>query len=216
MTQTRHRGGPAVLRMILARQLGRAGGALKPLTLKGPADRLRPGQHPPWWHGLRRRAPRLVPHRRRPGGSRPPHPRLPARVIPGLLQTEGYLTAITAASFPAATPQFSQRAVARRLTRQQLLSRADPPRYRAVPDASAPRRPIGGPQVMRGKTARSIYRPGDQQLPGIACTGAPTGTWYLSRPGEPARYTEALDRMCAQPAAPGQTPAIRTATLKET
>ena len=212
MTQTRHRGAPAVLRMILARQLGRAGGALKPLTLKGPADRLRPGQHPPWWHGYDD----VLPAWFRTAAGLEEAPRLPAPRHPGLLQTEGYLTAITAASFPAATPQFSQRAVARRLTRQQLLSRADPPQVPGRPGRERPAPPIGGPQVMRGKTARSIYRPGDQQLPGIACTGAPTGTWYLSRPGEPARYPEALDRTCAQPAAPGQTPATRTATLKET
>jgi hypothetical protein len=212
MTQTRHRGGPAVLRMILARQLGRAGGALKPLTLKGPADRLRPGQHPPWWHGYDD----VLPAWFRTAAGLEEAPRLPAPRHPGLLQTEGYLTAITAGRLPRRHPAILTTGSGSTAHPPAAPQQGRPAQVPAVPDASAPRRPIGGPQVMRGKTARSIYRPGDQQLPGIACTGALTGAWYLSRPGEPARYTEALDRTCAQPAAPGQTPATRTATLKET
>src|SRR5579859_6586110 len=41
------------------------------------------------------------------------------QVVPGLLQTEGYVRAITAASFPAAAQDFTERTVALRLARQQ-------------------------------------------------------------------------------------------------
>jgi hypothetical protein len=47
--------------------------------------------------------------------------------MPGLLQTEGYIRAITVASFPAAPDDFSERAVALRLARQHLLSRPGRP-----------------------------------------------------------------------------------------
>ena len=43
------------------------------------------------------------------------------QVVPGLLQTEGYVRAITAASFPAASDEETERRVALRLARQQLL-----------------------------------------------------------------------------------------------
>src|ERR1700678_40256 len=71
------------------------------------------------------------------------------QVIPGLLQTEGYIRAITAASFPAAASDFTERTVALRLARQQLLHRPEPPRYWVVLDETALRRPIGGRHVMR-------------------------------------------------------------------
>ena len=48
------------------------------------------------------------------------------QVIPGLLQTEGYIRAITAASFPAAGGDFTERTVALRLARQQILHPARP------------------------------------------------------------------------------------------
>jgi Domain of unknown function (DUF5753) len=60
------------------------------------------------------------------------------QVVPGLLQTEDYIRAITAASFPAATEDFTERAIALRLTRQHLLSRPEPPGYWIVLDETHP------------------------------------------------------------------------------
>jgi hypothetical protein len=167
------------------------------------------------------------------------------QVVPGLLQTEDYIRAITAASLPAATEEFTERAVALRLTRQHLLSRPEPPGYWVVLDETVLRRPIGGRKVMRAQlehlatlTERpsitiqvipfatgwhpalygmfNIFRFPSEQLPDIVYTEALTGAYYLNKPDEAARYTEALDRMCAQAASPEHTVTILRDIIKET
>ena len=50
----------------------------------------------------------------------------------------------------------------------------------------------------------------------IVYSEALTGAYYLSKPEESARYTEALDQMCAQAASPEQTVSILRDLLKET
>ena len=167
------------------------------------------------------------------------------QVIPGLLQTEGYIRAITAANFPAATPDYAERTVALRLARQQLLHRASPPGYWVVLDETVLRRPIGGRHVMRDQLTHliqsaeqpdvtiqvipfaagwhpalygmfNIFRfPGDE-LPDIVYSEALTGAYYLNKPDETARYTQALDTMCAQAATPEQTITILRDIIKET
>jgi hypothetical protein len=166
------------------------------------------------------------------------------QVVPGLLQTEGYIKAITAASFPAAPQDFTERAVALRLARQQLLARPEPPEYWVVMDETVLRRPIGGPQVMREQLAClieatqrpkvtiqvipfaagwhpalhgmfNIYRFAASEVPDVVYGESLTGAFYLNKPDEAARYTEALDQMCAQAASPEQTAAILRDTLKE-
>jgi hypothetical protein len=166
------------------------------------------------------------------------------QVFPGLLQTESYIRAITAASFPDATEEFRERMVALRLARQQLLRRPEPPGYWVVLDETALRRPIGGPQVIRDQITHLIqaaeqpdvtiqvipfaagwhpalygmfwiYRFADDQVPGIVYTEALTGAMYLNKPEETARYTQALDTMCAQAASPEQTITILRDILKE-
>jgi hypothetical protein len=242
------------------RRMERAEGGLKPLTLKsllmaygitdvGEIDAFlalaREATRPSWWHSY---DDVLPPWFRTALGLEEAATLIRAyqpQVIPGLLQTEGYIRAITAASFPAATPDFSQRTVALRLVRQQLLSRPDPPRYWAVLDESVLRRPIGGPLVMRDQLncliqaaqqphvtlqvlpfaagwhpalygMFNIYRFPDDQLPDIVYGEALTSAWYLSKPEESARYIEALDQMCAMAVTPDQTIAILTDILKET
>jgi Domain of unknown function (DUF5753)/Helix-turn-helix domain len=166
------------------------------------------------------------------------------QVVPGLLQTEGYVRAITAASFPAAAPDFTERTVAVRLARQQLLQRADPPGYWVVLDETVLRRPIGGRHVMREQIAHlitaagqpgitiqvmpfaagwhpalygmyNIFRFAGDQMPGIVYSEALSGAYYLNKPGETARYTQALDAMCVQAASPEQTIAILREIQKE-
>jgi transcriptional regulator with XRE-family HTH domain len=167
------------------------------------------------------------------------------QVIPGLLQTESYIRAITAASFPAATSDYAERTVALRLARQQLLHRASPPGYWVVMDETVLRRPIGGRHVMRDQLTHliqsaeqpevtiqvipfaagwhpalygmfNIFRfPGDE-LPDIVYSEALTGAYYLNKPDETARYAQALDTMCAQATTPEQTITILRDIMKET
>ena len=102
------------------RRMERAEGGLKPLTVKSllhglrrhrrPRDRRVPGPGPRREQArlvaqLQRRPPGLVPHLRRPGRSRQPHPRLRPAGSPGLLQTPDYAraSAAPASRAPATT-----------------------------------------------------------------------------------------------------------------
>jgi transcriptional regulator with XRE-family HTH domain len=167
------------------------------------------------------------------------------QVVPGLLQTEGYVRAITAASFPAATEEETDRRVALRLVRQELLTRPAAPEYWVVLDETVLRRPIGGQAVMRAQLAHlieaaglpkvtvqvipfaagwhpalygmfNVFRFPDAELPDIVYSEGLTSAYYLNKPEETARYTEAMDTMCAQAASPEQTLTILRDTMKET
>ena len=70
--------------------------------------------------------------------------------VPGLLQTEDYARALTVVGFPDAAPEETERRVALRLGRQQLLTRPEPPRLWVILDEAVLRRRVGGRDVMRG------------------------------------------------------------------
>lgn len=166
------------------------------------------------------------------------------QVIPGLLQTEDYIRAITATSFPSAPPADTERRVALRLARQDLLKRPAPPQYRVLLEETALRRPIGDRAVMRGQVQRLIeaaarphitiqvlalrtgwhpamygmfnmFRFPDDMLPEVVYSETLTSAYYLNKPEETAQYAQALDRMCAQAATPEQTVTILREFLKE-
>jgi hypothetical protein len=241
------------------RRMERAEGGLKPLTVKSllmaygitdPAEidaflaLARGASKPGWWHsyddvlpswfrtavGLEESATLIRSYQ--------------PQVVPGLLQTEGYIKAITAASFPAAPHDFTERAVALRLARQHLLTRPEPPGYWVVMDETVLRRPIGGPQVMRDQLAHlieatqqpdvtiqvipfaagwhpalhgmfNIYRFAASEVPDVVYGESLTGAFYLNKPDEAARYIQALDQMCAQAPSPEHTAAILRDIMKE-
>lgn len=166
------------------------------------------------------------------------------QVIPGLLQTEDYIRAITATSFPSAPPADTERRVALRLARQDLLKRPAPPQYRVLLEETALRRPIGDRAVMRGQVQRLIeaaarphitiqvlalrtgwhpamygmfnmFRFPDDMLPEVVYSETLTSAYYLNKPEETAQYAQALDRMCAQAATPEHTVTILREFLKE-
>lgn len=242
------------------RRMERAEGGLKPLTVKsllmayGITDvreidaflaLARDANKPGWWHsyddvlpawfkvavGLEESASLIRAYE--------------PQVVPGLLQTESYAHAITAASFPGATAEETERRVALRMARQELLRRPAPPEYWAVLDETVLRRPVADRDVMRGQLAALIEAAGhghitiqvipfaagwhpalygmfwmfrfpDQEMPDIVYSENLTGAYYLNKPAETAAYTEALDRMCAQAATPEQTITIVEDILKET
>ncbi|MGI8329135.1 helix-turn-helix domain-containing protein [Actinomadura scrupuli] len=72
-----------------------------------------------------------------------------AHSVPGLLQTQDYARALFGVNYPAAAADEIDRKVDLRMTRQQLLMRADAPQLWVVMDEAAVRRPLGGRQVMR-------------------------------------------------------------------
>ena len=167
------------------------------------------------------------------------------QVVPGLLQTEDYIRAITTANFPGAGAEETGRRVALRTARQQLLTRPGAPEYWVVMDETVLRRSIGGPSIMRAQLAHlieaaelpnvtvqiipfaagwhpalygmfNIFRFPDQEMPDIVYSEALTSAYYLNKPEETARYTEALDRMSTQAAPPEHTINTLRDILKET
>jgi transcriptional regulator with XRE-family HTH domain len=241
------------------RRMERAEGGLKPLTVKsllmayGVTDvreidtflaLARDASKPGWWHsyddvlpswfkvavGLEESASLIRAYE--------------PQVVPGLLQTAGYARAITAASFPGATEDETERRVALRLARQELLRRPAPPEYWVVMDETVVRRPVGGRNVMRGQLARLteaaeqgnitiqvipfaagwhpalygmfwMFRFPDHEMPDIVYSEGLTGAYYLNKPAETAAYTEALDRMCTQAASPERSITILHDIMKE-
>ncbi|WP_371685827.1 DUF5753 domain-containing protein [Micromonospora sp. MW-13] len=71
-------------------------------------------------------------------------------VLPGLLQTEAYARAVLGGTGLIALGDV-ERHLATRLARQDILRRDDPPQFTAVVDEAVLRRPVGGPETMRGQ-----------------------------------------------------------------
>lgn len=72
-------------------------------------------------------------------------------VVPGLLQTGDYATAVIRACSCQLAEGAADQMVRTRLGRQVLLSRLDGPSLNVIIDEMALRRPIGGPGVMHGQ-----------------------------------------------------------------
>ncbi len=72
-----------------------------------------------------------------------------SQFIPGLLQTEDYARAVIRAGQTRPDPDSTERRLAARMARQEILSRTDPPEIWAVLDEPVVTRPVGGQGVMR-------------------------------------------------------------------
>lgn len=75
-------------------------------------------------------------------------------LVPGLLQTAEYARALVSGIRPDLTEDEVERRVMARIARQQILSRAVPPRLHIILDAGVLERPVGAPQVMRNQLRR--------------------------------------------------------------
>lgn len=77
-------------------------------------------------------------------------------LVPGVLQTREYATAVFAADTEGVPREEIEGRVAVRLRRARLLTRLDPqaPEFDFVLDEAALRRPVGGPQVMAAQLRR--------------------------------------------------------------
>jgi len=76
--------------------------------------------------------------------------------VHGLFQTEDYARAVTRLGHQAASPAEIERRVALRVKRQELLTRASPPKIWSVMDEAVLRRPVGGAAVMRAQLRHLI------------------------------------------------------------
>ncbi len=164
--------------------------------------------------------------------------------VPGLLQTEDYARALTTAGYPNATSQEIERRVALRLARQQILTRPGPPRLWVVIDEAVLRRPAASPALTRAQFDRlldaatqpnitlqvlpftagahpvmygmfHLLRFGAAELPDIVYGENLTSAFYLDKAADVAVYAEALDRLCAHAAPPGDSVTIMRHIRKE-
>lgn len=76
-------------------------------------------------------------------------------VVPGLLQTEDYARAVLSTRVGATEDEIDE-SVAARLARQKILDREHPPELWAILDEGVLRRPVGGPEVMRGQLTHLV------------------------------------------------------------
>lgn len=84
------------------------------------------------------------------------HRQFETLLVPGLLQTADYARALVSGIDPRLTQDEVERRVAARLTRQQVLSRANPPQLHVILDAGVLERPVKAPQVMRHQLRRLV------------------------------------------------------------
>lgn len=79
-----------------------------------------------------------------------------ASLIPGLLQTPQYAETVIRVLRPDFSPEQIEQRVELRMARQSLLTRDDPPVFRAVLDEAVLRRPIGSPEIMSRQLDRLV------------------------------------------------------------
>ncbi|MFF4115400.1 helix-turn-helix domain-containing protein [Streptomyces sp. NPDC001714] len=165
--------------------------------------------------------------------------------VPGLLQTEDYARGVLKSGAVGQTePEEIERHVALRMQRQQLLTRTEAPRFWAVMDETALRRPVGGPEVMRAQIDRLLdvtklpnvtlqvapfsggphpgtygpfvlFRFAMPELPDMVYSEYLTGAVYLDARTEVATHLEVMDRMAAQAATAQRTKEILRDLRKE-
>ncbi|MEV7500902.1 helix-turn-helix transcriptional regulator [Streptomyces sp. NPDC093018] len=165
--------------------------------------------------------------------------------VPGLLQTEDYARGVLrSGAIGETSPDDIERHVALRMRRQELLHRPDAPRFWAVMDETALRRPVGGPEVMHAQLERLIeaaslpnvtlqvapfengphpgtygpfvlFRFAMSELPDMVYSEYLTGAVYLDARSEVATHLEVMDRMAAQAATAQRTKEILRDLCKE-
>lgn len=85
-------------------------------------------------------------------------------LVPGLLQTEEYATAVHQANPYIAAPRDVARWVSARMRRQLRLTGSDPLKLHAVISEAALRMRVGGPRVMADQVARLIEAAGSETI----------------------------------------------------
>ena len=154
--------------------------------------------------------------------------------VPGLLQTEEYARAVTRLGHQTAPEQEIERRVSLRLRRQEVLARRQPPRFWAIVDEAALRRPIGGAAVMREQLRHLVHaarRPGvrlqvvpfargghagasgsfsilrfqERDLPDVVYIEQLTSSVYLDQRSDVEHYLEVVDRLSSEALPPADT-----------
>ena len=144
--------------------------------------------------------------------------------VHGLFQTEDYARAVTRLGHQVATAAEIERRVGLRIKRQDLLTKANPPKIWSVMDEAVLRRPVGGCAVMRaqfqhlievaqlphvslqvvpfangGHAAESgsftVLRFEERDLPDVVYLEHLTGAQYIEKAEDVEHYARAMDRI---------------------
>ncbi|CNE54431.1 Stage II sporulation protein E (SpoIIE) [Mycobacterium tuberculosis] len=163
--------------------------------------------------------------------------------VPGLLQTADYARAVIRLGNPDASAAEIEHRVELRLRRQERLSLPDAPRLWVVIDETALRRPLGGPETMRGQLehliamcaqphttiqimplrfgghvaeggAFTVLRFPEPEVPDVVYLENLTGALYLDKPEETESYLRAMERLCVESATPESTPEVLSGLLR--
>src|SRR5215469_8597654 len=161
--------------------------------------------------------------------------------VPGLLQTEGYARALIRLG-NAPSEEDVVRRVEARLSRQEILRRATPPRLWAVVDEGALRRHIGGRTVMRDQVRHliemcdhpfvtlqilpfqtgahpamggpfTILRFSEPDLRDVVYIEQLTSALYLDKPADVDSYLEVMEQTCLQAEPAAKTVQLLTSIL---
>jgi hypothetical protein len=153
--------------------------------------------------------------------------------VPGLFQTEDYARAV-AMLVPGAVTEETERRVALRIKRQDLVTRPHPPRIWAVMDEGVLRRPLGGRAVMGAQLDRLaevgelphitlqvvpfslgghaaaggsfiMLRFTEPEIPDMVYAEQLTSAVYLDNPSDIDVYARVMDRLGATALTPAQT-----------
>ncbi|MFJ6215999.1 helix-turn-helix domain-containing protein [Streptomyces sp. NPDC092296] len=164
--------------------------------------------------------------------------------VPGLLQSEEYARSVFSLARPAIGEEEIERRVGLRMRRQKLLTSENSPRLWAVIDEAALRRPVGGPQVMRGQVqhlieiaerpnvvvqvmpfrfgchaaesgAFTILRFPEQDLADVVYLEQLTSALYLDKRDDVDSYIQVMERLCVDSLTPEQTVDLLNSILKE-
>jgi hypothetical protein len=154
--------------------------------------------------------------------------------VPGLFQTRDYARAVTRLGHLDASAAEVDMRVNLRMSRQELLTKADAPRVWAVMDEAALQRAVGGQQVMRAQLERLIHL---TQLPNVTlqlmpfaagghvAAGGPfsilrfsapdlqdiayleqlTSALYLDKRADVRKYQKVMDQLCIDADSPADT-----------
>jgi transcriptional regulator with XRE-family HTH domain len=154
--------------------------------------------------------------------------------VPGLLQTADYARAIMTRGWPTASESEIERRVNMRITRQELLRKQGGPRFWAVVDEAALRRPVGSLDVFRSQIEHLIeatqdarvtlqvtpFRSGahtaeagaftlmrfpDEDLPDVVYLEQLTSALYLDKREDVERYSEVMERLSVESEPPERT-----------
>jgi hypothetical protein len=165
--------------------------------------------------------------------------------VPGLLQTRDYARAVVLLGHQRARTSEIDRRVELRMARQKILDKQGAPQLWAVLDEAALRRPIGGPEVLRGQIealieatkrpnvrlqimpfaagghaaaggAFTLLRFPEDDMPDIVYVEQLTSALYLDKREDSDHYAEAMERICVDADPPSQTADTLSAILKET